>query len=373
MEKVRFAVIGTGNIGKFHIKAIQDIDESQVTVICNRHGDEGKRLAADVGGVWVSDYLEAVNRDDVDAVSICTPSGTHMEIAIAAFKAGKHVMIEKPVDVTLARIDALLSAAEASKGKLGCIFQSRTRQGARMAKQALQQGRLGKLLLANAFIHWHRSDAYYANGWRGTFQLDGGGVLMNQSIHSIDLLRWLAGPVESVYANIATHVRNIEGEDTAAAFVQFASGTFGAIQGATSLKFGQPARIELHGSEGSIVLLEGRLHRWDLADATEEEKAHMLQMEAVKLTGAQDPVSNASHESHRDQIADFVQAIIEDREPLVSGQEARQSVEIVQAIYQSARQGRVVTLPLQEVEQLLQLGYTTRRSKSNSNATRSEK
>ena len=347
MDKVRFAVIGAGNIGKFHVRAMQDIDNVEITVICNRHGTEGQKLAQQVGAEWVDDYHKVVLRDDVDALSICTPSGTHKEIAIAAAKAGKHVLVEKPIDITLPRIDVMLQATRDANVKLSCIFQSRMRQGAQTLKKAVDDGRLGNLLFANAFVLWHRSEEYYANNWRGTLDLDGGGALMNQSIHSIDLLQWLAGPVTSLYAKSETRVHNIEGEDSASALLTFANGAQGVIQGATSLYHGNPARIEIHGSKGSAVLQEGRIVLWELEDATEEEQKQMVGLEATDTSGSKHPTANITHDAHREQIIDFVEAILGDKDPAISGEEARKAVEIIRAIYQSAREGNSITFPYQ--------------------------
>ena len=344
MDRVRFAVIGAGNIGKFHVRAMQEIQQAHVTVVCNRHGTEGQDLAEKANADWVSDYHDVVLRDDVDAVSICTPSGTHKEIAIAAAQAGKHVLVEKPIDITLPRIDAMLLAAYEANVKLSCIFQSRLRVGAQAVKQALDEGRFGKLLFANAFVLWHRSAEYYENNWRGTFELDGGGALMNQSIHSIDLLQWLAGPVKHLVAYSATQVHNIDAEDSASALLKFANGAQGIIQGATSLSYGNPARVEIHGSKGSAILEAARLKLWKLEDSSPEEEERMLRLEQIDSSGAQHPTEKVTHDAHREQIIDFIQAIINDRAPAIPGDEARKSVEIVRAIYQSAQDGQTISL-----------------------------
>ena len=347
MEVVRIAVIGAGNIGKLHVTAMQEIEQIQVTVICTRHGGDGQTLAQKIGADWESDYKVAVSREDVDAVSICTPSGTHKEIAIAAAKAGKHVLVEKPIDITLRRIDDMLKVASESNVIISCIFQSRMRQGARAVKQAMEDGRLGKLLFANAFVPWHRSVDYYANNWRGTLEFDGGGALMNQSIHTIDLLQWLAGPIVSLYARIDTRIHTIEAEDTASALLTFANGAQGIIQGATSLYYGHPARIELHGSKGSIVLQEGHLILWKLEGAPPDEEERMINLEKSDGTGSQDPTA-IGHRAHRQQITDFAEAIMNKREPAISGAEARKSVEIIRAIYHSSHHNQLVTLPYHE-------------------------
>ena len=347
METVQFAVIGAGNIGKTHVRAMQGVEQARVTVVCNRSGRDGKELANSVGADWVDDYHAVLQRDDVNALAICTPSGAHGEIAIAAARAGKHVLIEKPLEINLPRIDAVLEAAHANNITLSCIFQSRMRQGVRAARQALHDGRLGKLIFANAFVPWHRPPDYYANNWRGTLSLDGGGALMNQSIHSIDLLQWLAGDVASIFAHTATRVHDIEGEDTASALLTFANGAQGVIQGSTSLRFGRRARIELLGSAGNVILEEGRLILWNLQDASAEEEERMLNLEQVLGTGSQDPTA-IDDVLHQEQIDDFVAAILQGRPPAIPGAEARKAVEIIRAIYRSAQDQQLVTMPYQD-------------------------
>jgi predicted dehydrogenase len=215
--------------------------------------------------------------------------------------------------------------------------------GVQKAKTAIEQGRLGQSVFADAFVKWYRSQEYYDVGWRGTWELDGGGALMNQSIHSIDLLQWLAGPVDSLYANVATLNHEMQTEDTAAAVLRFKSGGMGVIQGATSCWPGEPARVELRGSQGTIILEEGRISTWQLADASPEEEAEMLALETKQGSGSADPMG-ISYEKHRRQILDMISAIQNDHEPVVPGAEARKAVEIILAIYESAKAQQPVSL-----------------------------
>jgi UDP-N-acetyl-2-amino-2-deoxyglucuronate dehydrogenase len=345
MQTLRFAVIGAGNIAKIHVQALQQIPTAQITVICNRTEATGRALAESAGAAWEADYRTTVQRSDVDAVAICTPSATHAEIAIAAAQAGKHLLVEKPLDVTLPAIDALIEAARQAGVVLAGIFPLRFQAGAHEAKAALAAGRLGRLTLADVFVKWYRPQSYYDSGWRGTWAGDGGGALMNQAIHNIDLVQWLAGPVTQVIGQTGTLAHAMETEDTACAVLTFANGALGVIQGATSTWPGDPARVELRGDKGTIVLEEGRIVTWKLADATPEEEAAMLNLEAGGGSGAGDPMAIGS-ERHRRQIADFIEAVREGRPPRVDGAEARKSVEIIRAIYQSAHEGRPVSLPL---------------------------
>jgi UDP-N-acetyl-2-amino-2-deoxyglucuronate dehydrogenase len=348
VNTLRFAVIGAGNIAKIHVQALVQIPNSRVAVVCSRTEASGRALAAVCGADWEPDYLRAVQRADVDAVTICTPSTTHAEIGVAAANAGKHLLVEKPIDVTLDKIDRLIAAAQGTGVVLACVFPLRFMAGVDQAKQALDAGRLGRLTLADVFVKWHRPQAYYDNGLRGAWANDGGGALMNQAIHNVDLLQWLVGPVAQVMSHTATLAHQMEAEDTVSAVVQFANGALGVIQAATSVWPGDPARVELRGDRGTIVLEEGRIVTWKLADAAPGEEEAMLALEGSGGgSGAGDPLAIGS-ERHRRQLVDFIEAIQQRRPPRIEGAEARKSVEIIRAIYRSAAEGRAVALPLVE-------------------------
>ncbi|MBX3010082.1 MAG: Gfo/Idh/MocA family oxidoreductase [Caldilineaceae bacterium] len=345
MQPLNFAVIGAGNIGKIQAEAIRHIPDAQVTVVCNRGEAAGRALAEKYGARWVADFQAAVTRADVDVVTICTPSGTHTEIAVAAAAAGKHILVEKPIDITLPRVDQILQAVEKAGVVLACVFPLRFAQGVHKAKAALVAGRLGRLTLADVYVKWYRPQSYYDSSWRGTWKTDGGGALMNQAIHNIDLVQWLAGPVESVMARTATLAHDMQTEDTASAVLAFQNGALGVIQGATSCWPGDRARVELHGDRGTIVLEEGRIVVWKLADAAPGEEEAMLTLEQSQGSGAADPTA-IGYEMHRRQIVDLIEAIRTGRPPAIQGAEARRSVEIICAIYLAASEQRAVTLPL---------------------------
>jgi predicted dehydrogenase len=348
LRTLRFAVIGAGNIAQIHVQALQQIPAAQITVICSRSEASGRALAALCNSEWEADYRQVVRRADVDAVAVCTPSATHATIAIAGAEAGKHLLVEKPIDVTLASIDQLIAAARRANVVLACVFPLRTMAGTRQVKAALAAGRLGRLTLADVFVKWYRPQSYYDSSWRGTWEQDGGGALMNQAIHNIDLLQWLAGPVTNVVGHTATLAHRMETEDTASAVLTFANGALGVIQGATSCWPGDPARVELRGEKGTIVLEEGRIVTWQLAEASAGEEEAMLNLEGSGGgSGAGDPMAIGS-ERHRRQIVDFIEAVQQGHSPLIDGAEARKSVEIIRAIYRSAAEGRVVALPLME-------------------------
>jgi predicted dehydrogenase len=274
----------------------------------------------------------------VDVVCVCTPSGAHAEIAEAAAAAGKHVVVEKPLEVTVERVDRIIEAAEKAGVKLTCIFPLRFMQGPALAKQALEAGRLGRLALADAYIKWYRAQSYYdTSDWKGTWALDGGGALMNQGIHQVDLLNYLAGPVTSVVAQTATLAHQMETEDTAVALLTFANGGLGAIEGSTASWPGDNGRVELHGDKGSIALEDGRIVAWKLNEATPDEEEQMLALES-KQGGGASAATGIGYELHRRQLADMVAAILNNRSPAITGAEARHSVAIIRAIYESHRQ-----------------------------------
>ncbi len=345
MTTFNIAIIGAGNVSQIHVAAILPVPYATISVVCNQNAARGQRLADQASAEWVQDAAVAMARDDVDVVLIGTPSGTHHDLAVAAMQAGKHVLVEKPLEIRLSRIDHMLDVATQTGLHLGCIFQSRMREGAQAAKRAVEAGRLGDLIFANAFVPWSRDSDYYKDNWRGTWALDGGGALMNQSIHSIDLLQWLAGDVASVMARTATRRHAIETEDTATAVLQFDNGAQGVIQGTTALSRGHDARVELQGTKGSILLLEGCIEAWQLDDADAEEEQKMGSLGAAHGTGASDPMAIGSV-LHQKQIEQFLTAIREGTTNYLSGREARKSVEIVRAIYHSAKAGTVVQLPL---------------------------
>jgi UDP-N-acetyl-2-amino-2-deoxyglucuronate dehydrogenase len=358
MTLLNFAIIGAGSIARTHAQAIAQIPEAKVTVICNRSEESGRALAATHGATWVANFEEAVRRPDVDVVDICTPSGLHLEPALAAAAAGKHLLVEKPLETTLARIDQMIAAAEAANVILAAVFQQRYTRGIEQAKAAVDSGRLGQMVLADAYVKWHRPQSYYDGSWHGTWALDGGGALMNQSIHLIDLLQWVMGPVTTVFGHTATLAHDeMETEDTASALLTFGNGAMGVIQGATSSWPGDPARVELHGDRGAIIIEEGQIVKWKLADAEPGEEERMLNLEKSTGSGASDPTA-IGFELHRRQILDLVEAIHYKRPPAVTGAEGRKSVEIVRAIYHSATRGQLIRLPLEDDTPTVQTTYS---------------
>jgi len=286
---------------------------------------------------------------DVHVVTVGTASGAHLDPAVAAARAGKHVIIEKPLEVTLERCDQIIAACEENNVKLATIFPSRFHESSRLMKSAVEASKFGKLTMGDAYVKWYRTQEYYDSGaWRGTWELDGGGALMNQAIHSVDLLYWFMGPVKSILAQTATlaHER-IEVEDVATAAIQFENGALGVIEATTAAFPGALKKIELHGSAGSATLEEEDITVWDFAEPTEEDQSLLEKMSNQTETGggAADPAA-IGHHGHTELFMDTLRAIEHDSVPLIDGHEGRKSVEIILAIYQAAQSGKRVELPL---------------------------
>ena len=342
---VRFAIIGTGNIAGFHAQSAALVPEAELVAVHSRRPESGRAFAAQYGAEYAADYAELLARPDIDAVAITTPSGTHAELGIAAARAGKHVLCEKPIYITTERVDALSAACTEAGVLLGAIFQARFGPGARALKDAVTAGRFGQLAQCGAYVPWYRSAEYYKSaGWRGTWTLDGGGALMNQSIHAIDLVLWLAGEVAEVSALCGTALHSgIEVEDNAVAWLRFKNGAFGVIQGSTACYPGESKRVELKGTLGSATLVDDRPVFWEFSEELPGDPDVRALAATAKIGGgASNPVA-MSVEGHRAQLEDFALAILEGRQPAIPGIEGRRAVELINAIYQSSRtQARVV-------------------------------
>ena len=345
MSTIGFAIVGCGNIAPFHADALESIPGARLVAVCDKITYNTERLAEKHGATSYTDYTEMLKQDDVDVVNICLPSSMHEPFAIQAAKAGKHIMVEKPLDITLEKCDAIISACEKNNVKLSVIFPTRFKESSIIIKKAIKEGRFGQITMADVQVKWYRNQAYYdAGGWRGTWEYDGGGALMNQSIHSIDQLQDMMGPVESVYAYCETLARDIEVEDTAVAVVKFKSGALGTIQGTTTVYPGLDVRLGIHGTKGSAVLNGESLEVWDFKDSTSEDVVLKAKFQKTSSSGAKDPTAFIDSKGHQIQIENMVESIKLDIVPEVSGAEGRKSVEIISAIYQSAREGRMVKL-----------------------------
>ena len=344
-----FGIIGCGMISNFHAKAIADTRGAKLVACYDMVAAAADRLASQAG-CRAYHQLDALLADkDVQIVTIGTPSGAHFEPALAAARAGKHVIVEKPLEITLKRCDQIIAECDKAGVVLSTIFPSRFHESAQLLKKAIDRGRFGRLTIGDAYVKWYRTQQYYDSGaWRGTWQLDGGGALMNQAIHSVDLLAWLMGPVAEITAQTATlaHER-IEVEDVAMAALRFENGALGVIEATTAAYPGALKRVEIHGSEGSAVLQEENIITWEFANKTPSDENLLERMRGKTKTGggAADPAA-IGHHGHAAQFQDVVKAIKMGRKPLIDGPEGRRSVEIILAVYKAAETGRAIRLPL---------------------------
>jgi len=285
-----------------------------------------------------------VARPEIDVVGMTTSSGAHLDAALAAIRAGKHLVIEKPIEITTERIDQILLAADVAGTKITAIFQGRYGEGVRAVKAALDAGRLGRLALATAHVKWHRTPHYYT-GTRGTVAMDGGGALMAQAIHALDLLQWFAGMPTEVFCHTVRRVHaGIEAEDTAAAVLKFASGAVGTIEASTAVWPGWRRRLELCGEHGSIALEDDQIARWDFREARPGDETIRAATDGAALGSGASAPNAISVVGHQRQIQDFVNAIRAGREPSLNGHEGRKAVALVRALYASAERGVPITL-----------------------------
>ncbi len=345
-----FCIVGCGMIARFHARAIMEIPDTRVAALVSRQPAHAEALIAETGippCPIFTDVHEAVRQPQVDAVIVTTPSGLHHVAALAAAEARKHVVVEKPLEITPQRCQQIIDACDRAGVQLCTIFPSRFGDANQALKAAIAAGKFGRLTLGETTCKWWRSQQYYdEGGWKGTKAYDGGGALMNQAIHNVDLLLWMMGPVASVCGFTATlaHER-IEVEDTAVAILRFRNGALGVIQATTSVHPGYPKTIAIHGDRGSAVIEQDDILRWDFTPETDDDRQIKARF-ATKVGasgGAADPKA-ISHEGHRRQLADFVAAVREGRPPLVDGREGKKAVELICAIYESQATGRIVHL-----------------------------
>ena len=338
---LRFGLIGAGNIARTHAAALAASDRARLSAVAG--GDAASELAEAAGARLHEDPFELIKDPDVDAILVCTPSGVRRDYTVAAAEAGKHVLVEKPIEVNAERAREMIEACDRHGVTLGVVYQSRWKPHCQAVRKAVERGSLGELVLASVAVKWHRPPEYYASAdWRGTWAFDGGGVLINQAIHNVDLLLWFAGDVARVRARTANRLhRDIEVEDTVVAQLEFANGALGAIEATTAAYPGSARRVELHGTEGTIVLLDDEVAEWDLRDGT---PAPAREVSAATAAARATHVM-ADHRWHQRQIEAFADAVNAGDTPLVDGREGLRSLELVLAVYASARKGAAVDVP----------------------------
>jgi UDP-N-acetyl-2-amino-2-deoxyglucuronate dehydrogenase len=335
-------IVGCGAISPVHAQAIGEARNARLTSVYSRNFNSARKLGEQFKIPFYSDWDAFIGRTDLESVSICTPSGTHLDYTKLAAEAGKQIIVEKPLEVNIKRGKSLIEVCEKNGVNVAVIFQNRFIPKVQEMKNRMTAGELGKIFLGDAYIKWYRDQNYYDSGdWRGTLALDGGGALINQSIHTIDLLQWLMGEVDTVFGQTAiyTHER-IEGEDTGVAVLRFKSGAMGMIEGSTSIYPARARKIEIHGEKGSAIL-DGDDLEIQILDSKIEKKESKQKKPAM---GAASPFADFDIQPHKRQFEAIFDAFSQGKEPIVSGLEALKSLSIVQAIYESSRTGKVVKI-----------------------------
>jgi UDP-N-acetyl-2-amino-2-deoxyglucuronate dehydrogenase len=331
--KTHIGLVGGGNITETHARAARAIPGVEISAINGTNAEKIARLCHEHGGTPYQDFDAFLRHRPMDLVIIGSPSGLHAAQGIAATRHGLHILTEKPIEISIARTDALIEAAKQSKVQLGVIFQDRRKPHILQLKNWIDQGLLGKILFVDARVKWYRPPEYYAGSrWRGTLTLDGGGALINQGVHTVDLLLWLLGDVVRVQARTATQVHKIEAEDTAAAILEFASGALGAFHATTAAYPGYPRRVEITGTEGTVILEHDRIIAANLRNTPSAA-------ESVALDENQSASSAAvtDFRGHQSVLEDFLQAIQQNRAPACDGIEGRRSLALIEAIYRAAK------------------------------------
>ncbi len=335
----KFGIVGLGLIADFHGRALEDIPGAVIHSCMDFSKERVDTFSSKFGCRGYTDLSEMLKDPDLDIVTVCTPSGAHMEPSLEIINSGKHLIVEKPLEITLERCDKILETANRKGVRVSTIFPSRFHEASMVVKEAVDKNRFGRLVMGDAYIKWFRTQEYYdQGGWHGTKALDGGGALMNQSIHAIDLLQWLMGPVVSVkaYTNTLGHER-IEVEDVGVAVLKFKNGALGVIEGSTAIYPGYLKKIEISGTEGSIVLEESDIKSWNFKEKLEIDQSIIERFTSKTESGggASDPGA-ISYKPHQWQFEDFIQSLDSGNKSAVEGDEGRKAVEIILAIYKSA-------------------------------------
>ncbi|GAA0237502.1 Gfo/Idh/MocA family protein [Haladaptatus pallidirubidus] len=356
-ENYRIAIAGIGAVAEMHVESITDLSNAELVGGSCRTIEKGRAFADEFDCTHYTDTETLLEEMHPDVLIVCTPSGAHLEPTLAAADHGVHVLCEKPLEITTERIDDMIEACETAGVRLGGVFPQRYNPVVETMHDAAESGRFGRLAVANAYVPWWRPNDYYEGSWQGTVELDGGGAIMNQSIHSVDAIQWLAGatmdldedvnPVAEVFAYTDTLAHNgdlMEVEDTAATVFRFRNKTLGQLLGTTSMYPGSLKRIQLAGRDGTAEILEDELVTWQFREEHSNDTAVREEFtETARGGGASDPMS-IDYEYHRRNIAAYLDALANEEPFMLDGQEARKAVEIIEAVYASADRRKPVRL-----------------------------
>ena len=338
-KKVKFGLIGLGRISINHLDALEHAPHAELVAVCDIIEGLAQKIGEKYGCKYYTDIETMLESEELDVCCILTPSGKHAEHACMVAKHGVNVFCEKPMDITEEKMQKMISCCKENGVKLGCVFQRRTFDAAIQTREAVKNGWLGTVTIADAYLKYYRDDAYYASaGWRGTWEVDGGGALMNQGIHGIDMISWIMGGIESVNADCRTLARDIEVEDTAVIRVRYKNGAMGVIEGATTVYPGLDTVFAVHGTKGSIVFGDKGFYTWDLEDKS------IKQPDVHNSMGGINCQYNETNFGHTYLIEDMALAVLEDRNPMITGEEAKKAVDIILAIYKSSETEKTVTI-----------------------------
>ena len=341
IKEIGFGIIGCGMISNWHAEAISKVQGARLAAVTDVYEKSRNDFAEKFHTSAENSVDELLARKDIDIICICTPSGLHAPLAVQAANAGKNIIVEKPMALNLKEADEVIEACKSNQVKMAVISQLRFTKAIQKLKGAVDGGLLGKLITGDIYMKFYRSQEYYnKGGWRGTWKMDGGGALMNQGIHGIDLLQYVMGSVKSVFAYTRTLARKIEVEDTAVAVLEFENGALGVIEGTTSIYPGLPRRLEINGDKGTIIVEEDSITNWDIEGM---ERPVDVVLERTTSGAASNPAA-FSLDGHILQIGDMVEAVRNNREPMVNQYDGKKPVEIIMAIYESSRTGKPVNL-----------------------------
>lgn len=332
---IRFGIIGCGIIAPYHARALEKIEGTELAAVCDIEIEKAQRFAqqfhVDEACVY-ENYHDLLAREDIDAICVCVPSGLHGKVSIDALHANKHVICEKPVEITKEKLDALVEAYQASDRKFACVFQRRTQPIPARVKAALDSGVFGKPLMASAYLKYYRTPEYYKSaGWRATWEMDGGGSLMNQGVHGVDLISWFMGGIDKIYGVVRTQLHDIPVEDAAVCTVKYKNGAIGVIESSTCVYPAQDTRFEIHCENGSIIFSDKGLIQWELKNG--EKVSEEFTEAGISLKDNPQAIGPLSHLLI---MQDFVDAIVYDREPMATPVEGRKAVDTILAIYNSS-------------------------------------
>jgi len=338
MNKLGIGIIGTGSIVSTYVKCISEIADTELIGIYTKSARRVVEAEKRYGVPVFNNIEKLLAQSEIQLICVCNESGNHGDAIKMAAEAGKHILSEKPLEVTTEKIDEVVDSCQENDVVLGCVLQNRCGIDYQRAEKVVKKGKLGRLLMGNAHINWYRNEEYYSgNPWRGTKKYDGGAAFMNQGIHTIDLLLNLMGSVKSVFGNMKTMVHNIEGEDVGMGILNFENGAMGTITAGTALYPGYPERLEIYGEKGSILMEGGKIAQWNVQGVPSPISAENNKVNS----GASDPTS-IGHENHKTVILDMIDAIRKNRSPMVDGQEARKAVEVITALYKSSKEAKII-------------------------------